>query len=169
MSAPRPGAARRPVVVRHALPAPPERVFRLFTDGADLQRWFCDAIDAEPREGGLIHAAWQDDDGGPWDRMGRFAVFEPPRRVVIEWQAIDAPGDPADPAQPASLKDAGTPDRLQVAIVGDGAGGSTVTVVAPLPVADAAVRDEVRMEAAQAGWAQTFEALAALLAADVNR
>ena len=76
-------SARRPVVVRHTLPAPPERVFRLFTTSGDLQRWFCDAVDTEPREGGLLHAAWQDDEGEPWDRMGRFVVFEPPRRVVI--------------------------------------------------------------------------------------
>jgi uncharacterized protein YndB with AHSA1/START domain len=165
--------ARRPVAVRHVLAAPPERVFALFTQGPELSKWFCDAAESEVKLGGEVHAAWVDEEGEGWDRVGVWTELDPPYRGTLTWLDEE---DEADPNPPALVDDvqvilpiegeapqpAREPDTFRFAIAPH-ANGSMVTVISPLPNASVQLRDEVLIDAVQQGWQQAFAELDALL------
>lgn len=188
-SSPRPDAANaRQVIVRKLLPLPPERVFALFSEGPELAKWFCDSADTEALPLGELHCLWLDEDGEPWERVGRFLVFEPPSLLTIEWfdvltKAEAGEGTSADPQvladgqsvvlrvgeaevpteEPVAAggqEDAGDRQRetLQVAIAAY-PGGAMVTVISPL-LHDSSMRPEIQHDAVRAGWEAAFEALA---------
>ncbi len=159
---------RRTVVVRRALPAPPQRIFALFTDGSELSRWFCDKAESDVRQGGTIHAAWVDEEGQPWDRVGYWSELDPPYRATLTWLDED---DLAANSSQALVDDrqvvipvpqAPDPETFRFAIAPH-AQGSMVTIISPLPPANPNVRDEVLMDAVQQGWDQALTALDALL------
>jgi uncharacterized protein YndB with AHSA1/START domain len=70
--------------------APPERAFRVFTDGIDS--WWprehtigeapLKEMVLEPRVGGRAYGIGVDGSESDW---GRVLVFEPPRRLVVSW------------------------------------------------------------------------------------
>lgn len=176
----------RPVIVRQVLPAAPARVFALFTEGPELARWFCDAADSDVRPGGEVHAAWVDEDGEPWDRIGLWRELEPPHLAVLEWLDDDSDGSEGDGSEgeglaltgstqvviPAAdaLENSAEPARrelLRVAIAPH-PDGSMVTVVSPPMKAHPTIRPEVLQQAVQQGWEQTLQRLAELLAAEGN-
>jgi uncharacterized protein YndB with AHSA1/START domain len=73
--------------IERTLPAPPERVWRAFTDGAALAAWFWPAHFAttarvDPRPGGEWRIAAQ----SGLAVSGRFRVVEAPRRLVFTWR-----------------------------------------------------------------------------------
>ncbi|MSQ84046.1 MAG: SRPBCC domain-containing protein [Myxococcales bacterium] len=145
---------RSHVVVRQPLPAPPERVFALFTTSIGLQSWFCDEAVSDPVVNGEVHASWHDEDGEQWARVGRWVELTPPCVAVVEWYAVQT-GTAADEQPQAS-------DYWRIAIApADGA--SMVTVVSPILTSEVAMRAEVLSDAAKTGWEQTFSALRALL------
>ncbi|MBM4344420.1 MAG: SRPBCC domain-containing protein [Deltaproteobacteria bacterium] len=150
----------RQVIVRHALPGPPDRVFALFTSAAGLQSWFCDAAESVEALNGDVHAAWHDEEGATWERIGRWVVFDPPRVAVLEWYGVQTAGKNAgDDGQLAA-------DYWRIAVApGDDGAGSVVTVVSPLVASEVAVRPELLADAARVGWDATFGALRELLAA----
>lgn len=164
---------RRPVVVRHVLAAPPQRVFDLFTQGPQLSRWFCDAADSDVTQGGEVHAAWVDEEGEGWDRVGVWTELDPPYRGTLTW--LDEEGE-ADPDPPALVDDVQVilpiegqeappprePDTFRFAIAPHPQ-GSMVTVISPLPTSSVQLRDEVLIDAVQQGWNQAFAELDALL------
>lgn len=147
--------APRMAIVRESLPVSAERAFALFTRGAELKRWFCHDADVQEVHGGEVHVTWLDEDGEPWDRVGRWIAFEPPHLAVLEW--FDVVTAAEDAAPPASE---GGRDLLRVAIAADD-DGCTVTVMSPL--LQAQLRPEVALEAVQHGWRMAFAELRELL------
>lgn len=160
----------RPVIIRSPLPGTPEQVFALLTEGAQLAKWFCDACDSDARLGGEVHAAWVDEDGEPWDRVGVWAEFDVPFRLTLRWLPVQTAADlaltgdqqvvvPAADAAPSEPEY----DELKFAIAAHPR-GAMLTVLSPTPVVDIPMRPEVLEDATQQGWHQCFQLLEQLLA-----
>ena len=78
-------AAQPPIAREVRVAAPPETVFRFFTDPALLTRWMAPRAALEPRPNGRIRLEF-DRPGGQLDVMlGEFVEVTPPRRVVFTW------------------------------------------------------------------------------------
>ncbi len=152
----------RPVILRSPLPGTPEQVFALLTEGAELTKWFCDACDSDARLGGEIHAAWVDEDGEPWDRVGIWVEFDAPHRLTLRWLPVQTA---ADLAVTGEEPDAAEPehDELKFAIAPHPR-GAMLTVLSPTPTVDTPMRPEVLEDATQQGWQQCFQLLEQLLA-----
>ena len=60
--------------------APPESVFRFFTDPEQYVRWKGVRADLDPRKGGRYEV-----DVGPGTTSGEFLEVDPPNRVVFTW------------------------------------------------------------------------------------
>lgn len=149
----------RQVIVRQQLPAPPERVFALFTTAQGLRSWFCDEAESAEALHGEVHAGWTEDDGSSWERIGRWVEFDPPRVAVLEWYGVQSAGKNA--GEEGQL----VPDYWRIAVAPDSeAAGSVVTVVSPLVASDVAMRPELLADAARMGWEATFAALREMLA-----
>jgi uncharacterized protein YndB with AHSA1/START domain len=93
--------APAPVVKTVTLPIAPDRAFRLFTDG--MGTWWLpshsvskagqDRVVIEPMTGGSWYEIGKDGDRCDW---GRVLVWEPPGRLVLDWQlSADFAFDPA--------------------------------------------------------------------------
>jgi uncharacterized protein YndB with AHSA1/START domain len=67
--------------------APRERVWELLTDPAELPRWWPDAAQLEPREGGRIVLNF-----GPGDVSGEITRWDPPAALGFTWEASNMPG-----------------------------------------------------------------------------
>jgi uncharacterized protein YndB with AHSA1/START domain len=120
------------------LDAPPERVWQLLTDPAELARWWPDAAKLEPRVGGRVVLNF-----GPGDVSGEVTTWEPPSALGFTWEASNMPGV-----------------RLHVSFTVDDAGGgrSRVSVVhSGFEGAPAEAR-----EAVVGGWAHFLPRLADL-------
>lgn len=143
----------RQVIARSPLPGTPEQVFALITDGARLAEWFCDACDSDARLGGEVHAAWTDEEGESWDRVGVWSEFDAPYRVTLQWLAVQTADQPDQTSTVDELKFAVAPHPR----------GCMLTVISPLPNVDTPVRPEVLEDAAQQGWQQCFQLLEQIL------
>lgn len=90
----------RAVRLRRVLDAPPERVFRAWTEPAELERWFgprgfsARVVALEPQVGGRYELAMIPEEGQARTVAGRYREFSPPARLVFTW----AWGDGADEA-----------------------------------------------------------------------
>ncbi|HKF15095.1 MAG TPA: SRPBCC domain-containing protein [Gaiellaceae bacterium] len=116
--------------------APPDRVWELLTDPAELPRWWPDAAELEPRVGGRVVLRF-----GPGDVSGEITTWEPPSALGFTWEASNMPGV-----------------RLHVALTVDdmGDGRSRVSVVhSGFEAAPAEAR-----EAVVGGWAHFLPRLA---------
>ena len=67
--------------------APPERIWQLLTDPAELPRWWPDAAQLEPRVGGRVVLNF-----GPGDVYGEVTTWEPPSALGFTWEASNMPG-----------------------------------------------------------------------------
>lgn len=85
------------VIVREVrIAAPPETVFRFFTDPARLTRWKGRSANVEPHPGGSLVI-----DFGDGNVMsGQFVELDPPRRVVFTWGWTE----PDHPVPPGSSR-----------------------------------------------------------------
>jgi uncharacterized protein YndB with AHSA1/START domain len=96
MSAPPPGdQARVSVMVQ----APQARAFRVFTE--EINEWWRSGLKYrvggkhrsvlafEPRVGGRLLESWQGPDGARVVETGRVTVWDPPRRLVFAWRAVN--------------------------------------------------------------------------------
>jgi uncharacterized protein YndB with AHSA1/START domain len=80
------------------IPSPPELLFALFVEPAQLLRWWApdgyepsiDALDANP--GGRWRTTMRRPDGGEIATSGIYRVVEPPRRLVFTWAWEDQCG-----------------------------------------------------------------------------
>ena len=80
------------VVARRRFRATRERVFRAFTDAAELSRWFSpsediatDIIELDLREGGAYRFGFHVSDGVVDYVLGTFREVSAPRRLVFTW------------------------------------------------------------------------------------
>lgn len=72
---------------RFSLPAPPERVFEALSAPAELERWFAERVEVEPRAGGAFRF-WGRHSYGTPDReraAQRLTRWEPPRALAFCW------------------------------------------------------------------------------------
>jgi uncharacterized protein YndB with AHSA1/START domain len=63
------------------LDAPPEEVWRALTDPDELEQWFANDVDLDPREGGEGTFRWNDGD----ERHAVVEEVEPERRFAFTW------------------------------------------------------------------------------------
>jgi uncharacterized protein YndB with AHSA1/START domain len=66
--------------------APPDRVWQLLTDPAELPRWWPDAAELEPRIGGRVVLNF-----GPGNVSGEITTWEPPSALAFTWVGSDRP------------------------------------------------------------------------------
>jgi uncharacterized protein YndB with AHSA1/START domain len=75
-----------------SLPAAPERVFTALTEAAQLQRWFAEHADVEPRVGGAFRFWGKHTYGVPTKKQASQTVrqIEPGRLLAFDWRFADA-------------------------------------------------------------------------------
>ncbi len=89
--------------VSKRLKAPRALVFKMFTDGAHLARWFgplghtCTECVVEPRVGGRFYAALNGPDGIIRRVQGVFTELTPDQRLAFTWAWLDETGQPREP------------------------------------------------------------------------
>jgi uncharacterized protein YndB with AHSA1/START domain/DNA-binding transcriptional ArsR family regulator len=92
--------ARRTVQLRRELPAPPSRVWRAWTTGAVVRRWWspehfevadCE-VDAAP--GGRLRIVLVEGDGTRHEAAGRFLTLSRPSSLSFELAPLDPGGEP---------------------------------------------------------------------------
>lgn len=77
--------------VRRTFPAPPERVFRAWTDPAELKRWAgpgettVATVEVDLRVGGRYRINMQAPDGTPYHVVGTYRAVDPPKKLVYTW------------------------------------------------------------------------------------
>lgn len=78
--------------------AAPEEVFALWTDPAEIVKWWAadrheiPDSDFDVRPGGHWHATYRTPDGGRRTVNGIYRTVEPPRRLVFSWAWLEADG-----------------------------------------------------------------------------
>ena len=89
--------------VSKRLKAPRALVFKMFTDGAHLVRWFgpightCVECVVEPSIGGRFYAALTGPDGVLRRVAGIFTEVTPDQRLAFTWAWLDEAGQPREP------------------------------------------------------------------------
>jgi uncharacterized protein YndB with AHSA1/START domain len=72
--------------------APPARVYKAWTDPAELRRWFGPEdvrtikIDADVRVGGKYRWDLQKQDGEEWACLGEYRELVPDKKIVFTWK-----------------------------------------------------------------------------------
>ena len=75
--------------------APPARVYKAWTDPAELQRWFGPKdvrtikIDADVRVGGKYRWDLKKQDGEEWSCFGEYRELIPGKKIVFTWKWDD--------------------------------------------------------------------------------
>lgn len=64
------------------LAAPPSRVFAAVTESRHLERWFCDACESEPEDGGRLTMRWHRRRSQVWPYEATWTEFDAPHRCV---------------------------------------------------------------------------------------
>jgi uncharacterized protein YndB with AHSA1/START domain len=90
------------VVVRRLVAAPPERVFKAWTDPAQLSEWWgpanftCPVAEVDLRAGGHYRLVMQAVAGPEMALSGTYLTVEPPHRLVYTWHWESGPagGEP---------------------------------------------------------------------------
>ena len=64
--------------------ASPQRVFQALTQKEDLESWFVTRAEVEPRAGGALRFAW--DQEAKSVEVGKILAYEPPSRISYTWE-----------------------------------------------------------------------------------
>jgi len=81
--------------IKRFINAPPARVYKAWTDPAELQRWFGPEdvrtikIDADVRVGGKYRWDLQKQDGEEWSCLGEYRELVPGKKIVFTWKWDD--------------------------------------------------------------------------------
>jgi uncharacterized protein YndB with AHSA1/START domain len=62
-------------------PVPPAEVWEALTDPDQLEEWFANDVELDPREGGAGVFRWENGE----ERHATVVVSEPPERLVLDW------------------------------------------------------------------------------------
>lgn len=62
-------------------PAPAEEVWEALTDPEQLEEWFANDVELDPREGGEGVFRWENGE----ERHATVLLFEPGERLVLDW------------------------------------------------------------------------------------
>jgi uncharacterized protein YndB with AHSA1/START domain len=92
------GTGETALRLERLIPSPPELLFALFTESAQLVKWWApdgyetciDALDVRP--GGRWRIILRGADGALVAMSGIYRVVEPPRRLALTWAWEDAAG-----------------------------------------------------------------------------
>ena len=143
---------RAPVRIERTLPAPPEQVFRAWTDAESLRQWMlpgdiqrCE-VRCDPRVGGRFEIVMLGEER--YVQHGEYLVIDPPRRLVFSWFS-------------ASLPDARTQVSVELAATQDG-GTRLVLVHEDLP-------DDPSYAGHEDGWGDILRHLGEHLAPAARR
>src|SRR5438309_1708794 len=98
-------ATEQQVMISRTYAAPPEAVFRAWTEPKILERWFAphgctirfDSMEA--REGGTFQACLRTPTGHECRTKGIFREVRAPERIVYTWCNLDAEGNAVEPAR----------------------------------------------------------------------
>lgn len=82
--------AFRTLTFSKLLPAPPEQVYRAFTNEVALREWLVDHAHVDDRVDGPLFLGW--DRPSYYYAVGRFTRLDPPRHVAFDWQGLGEPG-----------------------------------------------------------------------------
>src|SRR5690606_41960932 len=82
--------AFRTLTFSKLLPAPPEQVYRAFTNEVALREWLVDHAHVDDRVDGPLFLGW--DRPSYYYAVGRFTRLDPPRPVAFAWQGLGGPG-----------------------------------------------------------------------------
>jgi len=81
--------------IKRFINAPPARVYKAWTDPAELQRWFGPEdvrtikIDADVHIGGKYRWDLQKQDGEEWSCLGEYRELVPGKKIVFTWKWDD--------------------------------------------------------------------------------
>ncbi len=64
------------------LAAPQRRVFAAVTESRHLERWFCDACESEPEDGGRLTMRWHRRRSQVWPYEATWILFDAPHRCT---------------------------------------------------------------------------------------
>jgi uncharacterized protein YndB with AHSA1/START domain len=133
----------------HTFVAPPERVFSLFTEPAELARWWgphgftTPEIHLDLHVGGSFRFTMKPPDGEAFHLSGEFLEIDPPQRLAFTFR-WDEPG----------------PDDRETVVVLTLQPQEGATIVS---LSQAEFATEERLELHRTGWAESFEKLEAEL------
>jgi uncharacterized protein YndB with AHSA1/START domain len=88
-------AEKTSLEIKRFINAPPARVYKAWTDPAELQRWFGPEdvrtikIDADVRVGGKYRWDLQKQDGEEWACLGEYRELVPGKKIVFTWKWED--------------------------------------------------------------------------------
>jgi uncharacterized protein YndB with AHSA1/START domain len=131
------------------LDAPPEEVFRMLTESAELVKWWgphgftTPAADLSLAEGGRYRLRMTPPDGDPFHLSGQFLEIDPPWRLVFTFRWEEPTPDDRETVVDLSLGITGEATRLVLSQ------GPFLT--------------EERLDLHRSGWTESFEKLQAVL------
>jgi uncharacterized protein YndB with AHSA1/START domain len=130
----------RTVSLTRSVKAPPEEVYRNFTNATALREWLCDAALALPHPGGRLYLSWNHG----YYASGEYTLNQPGEKVAFTWHGR---GEPA-------------PTQVQVGLAAQD-GGTAITLehsgIGSEPEWDQAYQE------IQDGWQAGLENLASIL------
>ena len=91
--------ASRTLVIERVFRAPPDRVFRAWTDPIELAKWWgpegltAPEVDLDVRDGGAWRTVMEAPDGQRMTVSGVFREIRPPERLVMTWGWIGEDGE----------------------------------------------------------------------------
>jgi uncharacterized protein YndB with AHSA1/START domain len=94
-------ATSHEISITRMIDAPPEVVFKAWTEAEQLAKWFgpegftVPSVDSDPRPGGAFSLVMRGPDGSDNAMTGVYREFDPPRRLVTESTASGPDGRPA--------------------------------------------------------------------------
>jgi uncharacterized protein YndB with AHSA1/START domain len=152
-----PGADQQDLIVRRVFDAPPELVFKAWTECEHLQRWWgpkgfttphC-SIDLRP--GGSMHYSMRSPEGEDYWGIGTFQEIAPPEKIVYLDSFADEQGNQVDP----SVYGMGEwPAETLTTLTFAGSNGKT-----ELTLHQAVSIDRPGAAEAQEGWSQSLDRL----------
>lgn len=147
------------IVITRVFDAPRELVWRAWSDPAHIAAWYAPEgftvprVQLDFRPGGVMELDMQGPDGTVYPNRSTFLEIVPPERIVVsdQVQATDAWGDTPPP------------DNMQT-ITFEALAGNRTRVRNVIRLGSRAARDAMLEMGAEAGWRQSMDKLAALLA-----